>query len=85
MNVRMRDDLALDGLKVPAFAYIDSREGGMEATYLSADELVGAKCLPDLCDDTSLEYSYNRIGLRDGRIFFMVGVDLDWDDWDHGE
>ena len=46
--------------------------------YLTAKDLVGAQYLPDLCSDDDPEYNYNRILLADGRIFFMVGVDLDF-------
>ena len=71
--VRMRDDLALNKEEVPAWTNLDA-----PATYLKADDLRGARYLPDLCDENSVEYNYNRIELTDGRIFFMVGVDLDF-------
>jgi hypothetical protein len=69
----MRDDLALNKAEVPAWVHLDA-----PATYLEAQDLQGARYLPDLCDDTAPEYNYNRIELADGRIFFMVGVDLDF-------
>ena len=72
-SVRMRDDLARDDVEVPAWVHMDA-----PATYLKADDLRGARFLPDLCDESSPEYNYNRIELADGRIFFMVGVDLDF-------
>ena len=71
--VRMRDDLARDDVEVPAWTNLDA-----PATYLKAADLRGARFLPDLCDENSVEYNYNRIELADGRIFFMVGVDLDF-------
>lgn len=76
--VRMRDDLALNKEEVPAWVHLDA-----PATYLKAQDLQGAKYLPDLCDDTAPEYNYNRIELSDGRIFFMSGVDLDFGESDH--
>jgi hypothetical protein len=72
-SVRMRDDLARDNVKVPAWPYLDA-----PVAYLTAKDLVGAQYLPDLCSDDDPEYNYNRILLADGRIFFMVGVDLDF-------
>jgi len=76
--VRMRDDLARDDVEVPAWTNLDA-----PATYLKADDLRGARFLPDLCDESSPEYNYNRIELADGRIFFMVGVDLDFGESNH--
>ena len=71
--VRMRDDLALNNEEVPAWVHLDA-----PATYLKAKDLRGARFLPDLCNETEPEFNYNRIELADGRIFFMVGVDLDF-------
>ena len=71
--VRMRDDLARDNVKVPAWTALDA-----PVVYLTAKDLVGAQYLPDLCSEDDAEFNYNRIGLADGRIFFMVGVDLDF-------
>jgi hypothetical protein len=72
-SIRMRDDLARDDVEVPAWTNLDA-----PATYLKADDLRGARFLPDLCDESSPEYNYNRIELADKRVFFMVGVDLDF-------
>ena len=77
-SVRMRDDLARDDVEVPAWTNLDA-----PATYLNAKDLQGARFLPDLCDENSVEYNYNRIELADKRIFFMVGVDLDFGSSDH--
>lgn len=72
-SVRMRDDLAEEGYNVPAWATLDSAE-----VFLEASDLQGARFLPDLCSDDDIEYSFNRIELKDGRIFLMVGADLDF-------
>ena len=77
-SVRMRDDLARDDVEVPAWVHMDA-----PATYLKADDLRGARFLPDLCDESSPEYNYNRIELADKRVFFMVGVDLDFGSSNH--
>jgi len=45
---------------------------------LGAEELEGAEQIPDLCGDGDPEYWFNRIRLKDGRVFFMHSVDLDW-------
>jgi hypothetical protein len=73
--IRMRDDLARDGYSVPAF--IDKEGIPAHRCYISADDLAESILLPDLCDDTSLMYNFNRVQLKDGRIFFFIGVDLD--------
>ena len=72
-SVRMRDDLARDGYKVPAWGQLDG-----DTTYLDANDLQGARYLPDLCDEDDVEYNYQRIELADGRIYLTVGVDLDF-------
>ena len=77
-RVMMRQDLARDGYTVPAFDRIEAPDKGIGNTMLSAKDLEGAKQLADLCEDGEPEFWFNRIKLKDGRVFFMYGVDLDW-------
>jgi hypothetical protein len=75
-RVRLRKDLG--GFFVPAYDSIEAPDNGIGTTMLCAEELDGAEQLPDLCEDTEPEYCFNRIKLKDRRIFFMHGIDLDW-------
>jgi hypothetical protein len=78
MRVKMRDDLALRGVLVPAYEGVIYPDEGVDPRYLTADDLDGALNLPDLCKDNEPEYNFNRIKLKTGEIFYMHGVDLDW-------
>ena len=75
-QVRMRADLY--ELFVPAYDSIEAPDTGLGSTMLGAEELEGAEQIPDLCGDGDPEYWFNRIRLKDGRVFFMHSVDLDW-------
>ena len=72
-SVRMRDDLALNKYQIPAWVQLSEPE-----VYLGAKDLEGAHYLPDLCSDDAEEYNYNRVRLADGRVFLILGVDLDF-------
>lgn len=75
-SVRMRTDI--EELFVPAYDRIECPDNGIGSTMLTAQDLDGAEQLPDTCEDGEPEYWFNRIQLKDGRIFFMHGADLDW-------
>jgi len=74
-RVRMRSDLAFMSYQVPAY-FTGKDDSGY--VMLSSDALCGATLLPDTGDED--EYNYNRVLLKDGRIVFMVGVDLDFEE-----
>ncbi len=76
-QVRMRKDLAHARISVAGYDSIDEPDTGIGITWLTSRELMGAVQLPDRCTDCP-EYNFNRIRLVDGRVFFMVGADLDW-------
>lgn len=78
MKVSLRKDLAEEGVLVPAFDDITPSGHEIGDTYLGAKDLEDAEQIEDLCDDTHPQYNFNRIKLKDGRVFFMYGVDLDW-------
>jgi hypothetical protein len=75
----MRDDLALRGDLVPAFESVVYPDEGVGVQYLTACDLDGAICLPDENED---EYNFNRIKLKTGIVFYMRGIDLDWNHYD---
>lgn len=75
----MRDDLAEEGYSVPAFDDVTEDFKQVAVTYLTAKDLIGAKVADGNDDDTHPRYEYNYIELADGRKFYMIGVDLDWD------
>jgi len=49
-------------------------------TWLGFEDLEGAQSIEDLVDDKHPAYNYNRIELKDGKVFYMLGIDLDWID-----
>lgn len=75
MKVRMRDDLALDGYRVPAGLGYSNYDDLHDDFYLSADDLVGAEEMPDPDPDA---HPFFLIKLRDGRMVYLIGTDLDW-------
>ena len=86
-NVRLRDDLAEEELSVPAWK---SWRGWHEDTateyngklvYLDKEDLDGAIGLEDFYNKLNWHPSHNlnRIQLKDNRVFFMLGIDLDWE------
>ena len=75
----MRNDLAQEGYLIPAYDSIGS-SGGEGGTYLGANELRGAVSVGDNDDDTKPEYNYEHIKLTDGRVFYVSGIDLDYDE-----
>jgi hypothetical protein len=86
-TVRLRDDLAEEELLVPAWkgwkGWHEDTASEHEGTlaYLDKADLDGAINLGDLYAKLNWHPSHNlnRIKLKDGRVFFMLGVDLDWD------
>jgi hypothetical protein len=77
MKVRMRDDLALEGITVPAGLSFKDYDDLQEVTYLNATELEGAEEF-DTGDDPD-SHPFCPVKLRDGRVFYMIGIDLDWE------
>ena len=77
MKVRMRDDLAKLGMTVPAGLSFLNYDDLQEITYLNSTELDGAVEI-DTGDDPD-SHPFFPIKLRDGRVFYMIGIDLDWE------
>jgi hypothetical protein len=85
--VRLRDDLAEEELLVPAWKswkgwhHDTASEYQGTLVYLDKADLEGAIGLTDFYRNVNGHPSHNltRVKLRDGRRFFMLGVDLDWE------
>lgn len=77
MKVRMRDDLAEQGITVPAGLSFQDYDDLQEVTYLNATELEDAEEFDTGEDPDS--HPFFPVKLRDGRVFYMIGVDLDWE------
>lgn len=79
MNAKMRSDLAEDGLSIPAFDDVLEYEHYLGDHYISAEELIGAKLEGNTenCDDP--RYNYTRLRLKDKRLLYFIGADLDFE------
>jgi hypothetical protein len=78
MKVRMRDDLAQEGLLIPAGLGFSDYDDLHDDFYLSAEDLKGAVGYDNGVDSDS--HPFIVVKLRDGRVVYMIGVDLDWED-----
>jgi hypothetical protein len=78
MKVRMRDDLAKQELSIPAGLSFKDYDDLQEITYLNATDLEGAVGYDTGEDPDS--HAFCPVKLRDGRVFYMIGVDLDWEE-----
>ena len=75
-RIRMRTDLAEEGMSVPAGKSFESYDTLVDVIYLSADDLVDATYGNDPVDTDTHPFCY--VKLRDGRCFYMVSADLDF-------
>lgn len=75
-KIRMRTDLAEEGMSVPAGKSFESYDTLVDVIYLTADDLVDATQGNDPVDTDTHPYCY--VKLRDGRCFYMVSADLDF-------
>jgi hypothetical protein len=75
-KVRMRSDLAEEGMSVPAGKGFESYDTLVDVIYLTADDLEDAVQGNDPADTDDHPYCY--VKLRDGRCFYMVSADLDF-------
>ena len=76
-EVMMREDLAKEGYLVPASATFSKYDTQDEPViYLSAQDLEGAKEYDNGVDSDT--HPFIVVKLKDGRVFYMIGADLDW-------
>ena len=79
LEITMRKDLAQEGLAIPAFDDIlASAPHYVGEHYIGEEELIGAELEGNTEDDTDPRYDYTRLRLKDGRLLYFIGVDLDF-------
>lgn len=79
MKAKMRDDLAMDGLAIPAFDDVLEHEHYVGEHYIGAKELIGAKLEGNTENCNDPRYNYTRLRLKDKRLLYFIGVDLDFE------
>ena len=76
MKVRMRDDLAEQGILIPAGMAYRDYDDLMYVEYFSAKDLEGAEDYDS--GDNPDDHPFTPVKLKDGRWFYFIGIDLDW-------
>ena len=76
-TIRMRDDLAEEGLSVPASTTFSDYDTLDDDLYITAQELEGATLGDDPTDPDNHAFWY--IKLKDGRSLYFIGADLDFE------
>ena len=79
MKAKMRDDLAMDGLSIPAFDDVLEHEHYVGEHYISAIELIGARLEGNTKNYDDPRYNYTRLRLKDKRLLYFIGADLDFE------
>ena len=77
-SIRMRDDLAEEGLAVPASRSFEKYDTQVDVIYITAEELVGATYGDDPAHPDDHPFCF--VQLRDGRSLYFLSVDLDFGD-----
>ena len=75
-SIRMRDDLAEEGLSIPASRTFSKYDTLDDNIYIDAHELVGATYGDDPADPDDHPFCY--VQLKDGRSLYFVSADLDF-------
>jgi hypothetical protein len=73
----MRDDLAREGMSVPASRTFRDYDTLVDDLYISAKELEGATFGNDPAEPDDHAFCY--VELKDGRSLYFISVDLDFD------
>jgi hypothetical protein len=76
MNIKMRSDLAEEEYTVPAGLGFSDYDDLHADFYLSAEDLEGAVGHDNGVDPDS--HPFCVVKLKDGRVVYMIGADLDW-------
>ena len=77
--MRMRKDLAREDMQIPAcFTYSDYDTMDEPVLYLSSDDMDGAVSYDNGVDTD--DHAFCVVKLKDGRVVYMLGIDLDWGD-----
>ena len=77
-TARMRDDLAEEGLSVPASRTVSNYDTLDDDLYISAQELEGATQGDDPADPDDHPFCY--LQLKDGRSLYFISADLDFEE-----
>lgn len=80
VQVRMRKDLAEEGVTIPAGLSYKNYDDLQDITYLSAQDMEGAVEFDT--GENPDSHAFCPVKLKDGRVFYMIGVDLDWGNYD---
>jgi hypothetical protein len=75
-SIRMRDDLAEEGLAVPASKSFKDYDTQVDVVYITAEELEGATYGDDPAHPDDHPFCY--VELKDGRCLYFISVDLDF-------
>ena len=75
-KIRMRSDLAEEGMSVPAGKSFEDYDTLVDVIYLSADDLVDAVQGSDPADGDDHPFCY--VKLRNGECYYMISADLDF-------
>ena len=76
-KIRMRDDLAKEGMSVPASRTFSNYDTLDDDLYITAQELEGAVQGDDPADPDDHPFCY--VQLKDGRSLYFISVDLDFE------
>jgi hypothetical protein len=77
-SIRMRDDLAEEGLAVPASKSFKDYDTQVDVVYIGAEELQGATYGDDPAHPDDHPFCY--VQLKDGRSLYFISVDLDFEE-----
>jgi hypothetical protein len=75
-QVRMRKDLAEEGIKIPAGMAYRDYDDLMYVEYFSAEDLEGAVEYDN--GENPDNHPFTPVILKNGRWFYFIGMDLDW-------
>jgi hypothetical protein len=76
-KIRMRDDLAEEEYTIPAsYTFSDYDTQDEPIIYLSATDLDGAEQYDNGIDSDS--HPFEVLKLKDGRVFYLMSIDLDY-------
>ena len=76
-TIRMRDDLAQDGMSIPASKTFSDYDTLDDTIYITAQELEGAVQGNDPADPDDHPFCY--VQLKDGRSLYFISADLDFE------
>lgn len=75
--ISMREDLAEEGLSIPASRTFSNYDTLDDDIYITAEELEGATLGDDPADPDDHAFCY--VQLKDGRSLYFISVDLDFE------